>query len=525
MSSDRALHHSLKQNALSGFIVFLVALPLCLAVAKASGFPPVSGILTAIVGGLFCSPLGSAPLTIKGPAAGLIVIVLGCVTELGAGDPSVGYPYALAVGLVAASLQIILAMLRAGSLAIVMPPAVVRGMLAAIGAIIVTKQLPVMLGTKARGKPLELFTQLPDYITQANPKVVGLGVLTASVLVLWPKLPIKRLEKIPATLVALCLTVPLGMLLGLHEPHNYTLLGREFVTTSALMVNVPDHLIDALVLPDFSRITSITSIKYIVLFTLVGSIESLLSVLAIDALDPRAGSSDLNKDLFATGLGNLVSSLIGGMPMISAIVRSKANIDAGATSPWSNFFHGVFLLAFVVLLPWLLTRIPLAVLAAMLVVIGCRLATPATFKLVASQGRDQLAIFLTTFMLTLGVDLLLGVVMGVALNFIIHLLRGASPRQLLRAEVSFHQQDDRIRVVLEGPITFANFYPWFQKLTREITSTTQRVEVDLKKVTFVDITATDRLYTASKEWPEAKLVLINHEHLKLRPPPAEDAAH
>jgi MFS superfamily sulfate permease-like transporter len=500
------------QDAISGFLVFLIALPLCLGISIASGFPPVAGILTAIIGGVIGAHIGSAPLTIKGPAAGLIVIALGSVMELGGGDAVLGYRRTLAVGAVAAVIQIALAVMRAGGLAIVMPPAVVHGMLAAIGVIIVTKQFPVMIGTKAIGKPLEGFIHIPDYIAHINPEILVLGVLAMLTLIIVPRLPWVKIRKIPASLIALLLTIPLGVLFHLSAQHDYTFMSQSFHVGPEFLVQLPGNLLDAITFPDFSVIMSGASIKYIIMFAIVGSIESLLSVLAVDAMDPEHRASNMNKDLLATGIGNLLCAMIGGLPMISEIVRSKANIDAGAKSTWSNFFHGLYLLLFVALLPGLLQLIPLSVLA-MLVLTGLRLASPSEFKHALHMGKDQLAIFVTTFLVTLATDLLVGVIAGLFLKLAMHIARGASPLHMLHTKTELVTEGDCVRIILHGPVTFTNFFPWFTRLKGLVTTDIKLVEIDMKDVTLMDVTTQEKLHIISNEWQHTRLVFINDEHL------------
>lgn len=512
--TTKSKKNTIAQDAISGFLIFLIALPLCLGISVASGFPPVAGILTAIIGGIIGSHIGSAQLTIKGPAAGLIVIALGSVMELGAGDPVLGYKRTLAVGVVAAVIQIILAVVRAGGLAIVMPTSVVHGMLAAIGVIIVTKQFPVMLGTKAIGKPLEGFLHITDYVSHINPEIFLLGIIAMVILIGVPKLPSVKLRKIPASLIALLLTIPLGVLFHLSAQHDYTFMNASYHVGPEFLVQLPGNLFDAITFPDFSVVATGASIKYIIMFAIVGSIESLLSVLAVDAMDPEHHSSDLNKDLLATGIGNLICAMIGGLPMISEIVRSKANIDAGAKSSWSNFSHGLYLLLFVALIPGLLQMIPLSVLAAMLVLTGLRLASPSEFKHALHMGKDQFAIFFTTFIVTLATDLLLGVAAGLVLKLILHVSRGAGVAHLIKGKAEMTRQDDAIIVSLHGPVTFTNFFSWFSQLKQAVTDDIQRVEIDLKDVTLMDATTQEKLYGLSNEWKNATLIVHNAEHLQ-----------
>ena len=507
---------TLGKDFVSGFLVFLIALPLCLGIAMASGFPPVAGIMTAVVGGLLVSFLGSSRLTIKGPAAGMIVIVVGAVTELGAGDPMVGYKQALAVGVVAAVLQMVLALARTASAGAAMPTSVVHGMLAAIGVIIFAKQSHVALGVKPEAKePLALLAELPHSIANANLEIAAIGVVSLLVLFLMPPLmkKIGKFQKLPPQLIVLVFAVALGLYFGLDSSHFYTAFQHDYHIGPEYLVSLPGSLLDAVAFPDFSNILSPVSIKYIMMFTLVGSIESTLSVLAVDALDPAKKPSDLNRDLLAVGAGNLVSSLIGGLPMISEIVRSKANIDAGATSKFSNFFHGLFLLLFVALLPMVLHQIPLAALAAMLVFVGTRLASPSEFKHMAHLGRDQLGVFLVTMVMTLATDLLIGVAAGLVVTLVLNVARGASPRALVKADVQIDRTEDTLVLTIRGAAGFRALTV-VRDNAAELADTVLTVRVDLGEATMVSHTFLERLDGIADEWPNAKLELVGLERLR-----------
>ncbi|WP_225318926.1 SulP family inorganic anion transporter [Cellvibrio sp. KY-GH-1] len=317
----------------SGFLVFLIALPLCLGISIASGFPPAAGILTAIIGGILSTFVGAAKLTIKGPAAGLIVIVIGAVMELGQGDMQLGYERTLAVGVVAAMIQIGFSLMRAASLGVIMSPSVVHGMLAAIGVIIISKQSYVMMGVKPTSKePLELLSHIPESLPHANPYILLLGIISLAILFILPKMPWKAVKALPAPIWVLLVTIPLSLVFGFQNAHDYTFANKAYHLGPEYLVQLPSSLLSIFTFPDFSQIFSSVSIKYIIMFSLIGTIESTLSALAVDSMDPNKGKTNLNKDLFAVGLGNLASSFLGGLPMISEIVRSKANVDSGAKS-------------------------------------------------------------------------------------------------------------------------------------------------------------------------------------------------
>ncbi|MDF1665060.1 MAG: SulP family inorganic anion transporter [Planctomycetota bacterium] len=503
---------TIAQDALSGFLVFLIALPLCLGISVASGFPPIAGVFTAIVGGILITHWGSAALTIKGPAAGLIVITLGAVTELGMGDPIAGYHRALAVGVVAAVLQIIFAVVRAGGLAAIMPPTIVHGMLAAIGVIIIAKQVPVTVGFQgAGGEPFEMIMEIPHYITHSNPEIFLIGGLSLLLLVLFPLIPIKLFKKIPPPLVVVLTAIAFTLYFDLTHEHDYTFSHESFHVGPNLLVRLPGHIWEAIALPDFSMILTPVSLKYIVMFALVGTIESLLSVLAVDSMDPEKRVSNLNRDLLVTGIGNLVCACLGGLPMISEIVRSKANIDAGAKSRWSNFFHGLSLLLFVALLPNVLQLIPLAALAAMLVVTGSRLASPKEFKHAYDLGKDQFALFLTTFIVTLATDLLIGVGAGIALKIAIHLARGASLKDLFSTPLKATRDGNTLNIDLEGPVVFTNLLYLRQSFERNLNPDIEVVKLNFEKATLIDHTALSKIKSSAEEWPNAKLELIGLE--------------
>ncbi|MBK8251222.1 MAG: SulP family inorganic anion transporter [Polyangiaceae bacterium] len=498
----------IKADIISGFLVFLIALPLCLGIAMASGFPPVGGLVTAIIGGVVATHLGSARLTIKGPAAGLIVIALGAVTELGQGDTAAGYRKALAVGVVAGVVQVILALSKAGVLGDLMPRSVVHGMLAAIGVIILSKQTHTLLGVSPHAKePLELIAEIPGSVRDANMVVAAIGVLALAILFGMPALKNRLTKRIPAPMAVLSLAIPIALLLDFRHAHAVGLAGHSYSVGPKALVQLPANLLNAITFPDFSEITSGTSIKYIVMFALVGSIESLLSVSAVDSLDPAKRASDSNKDLLAVGIGNVIAAALGGLPMISEIVRSKANIDSGAQSRWSNFFHGLFLLAFVAFLPGVLGQIPLAALAAMLIYTGSRLASPAEFKHAYEIGKDQLALFIVTCAVTLATDLLVGVGAGIVLKIVMHIARGVPLGQLFKNKIETTRDGETLHVHVRGAAVFTNLLGLRRALSA-IPGDVAVVQVDFSDARVVDHSTLERIRSIADEWPHAKLQVV-----------------
>lgn len=503
---------SLKQDLIAGFSVFLLALPLCLGIALASHFPPAAGIITAIIGGIFTSLLGGARLTIKGPAAGLIVIVVGSVVELGQGDLFLGYQRTLAVGVIAALIQIFISLRKKAGIVESIPPSIIHGMLAAIGVIIITKQFYVLIGSKPMAHTIVgLLTDIPMQINNINPIVFAIGLCALFIVILWPKL--KALSFIPSSIIVIAITVPLSIYFDIHDKHTYHLFYNDYILDSSMLVNLPQNLIHAIQFPDFSYLYSFTSAKYIILFTLVGSIESLLSVCAIDSMVKDSKPTDLNKDLLTVGIGNLFVSLIGGLPMIAEIVRSRANIEYGAKSRKANFFHGLFMLIAALLFTPYINLIPLSALAALLIYVGYKLASPKLFIHTYEVGLDQFALFMTTFMVTISVDLLAGVVAGLMLKLLIQVYHGNSLKQIVFPEITLEQTPEGSKISISGPLTFVA-YSKLKNLIKDTLLSKNPVIVDLSKTMFIDHTIMSKLESLRDISSDSLLIIANEEHLQ-----------
>jgi len=443
------LRENYKTDTISGFIVFLLALPLSLGIAKASEFPPIMGLITAIIGGMVVSLFSGSRLTIKGPAAGLIVIVAGAVTDFGGG--LTGWYLALGAMFVAAILQILFGLLKFGKLADFFPLSAIHGMLAAIGIIIIVKQLPVLLNVDPllmAGKgPLDLIVSIPEMFMHLDPRGALIGGISLLIMMGWPYLKNFSISKIPAPLVVLCIAVPAELWMDFqHTEPPYAL-----VHIGNLMDNLHLNV-------DFGGFSNpALFIKYVVMFALVGSLESLLTVKAIHLLDPFKRKSNYNKDLIAVGIGNTITSILGGLPMISEVARSSANVNNGAKTRWANFFHGFFILLFVLLAARYIEMIPNAALAAMLISVGIKLSHPKEFIHTFRIGKEQLAIFLTTIFFTLFEDLLIGIAAGIILKLIIHVFNGASIKALFKAPVSISFEGNNYLVEVDKAAVFSNF--------------------------------------------------------------------
>lgn len=465
----------LKENFVSdltaGFVVFLLALPLSLGIAKASEFPPIMGLVTAIMGGLVATFFAGSRLTIKGPAAGLIVIVAAAVTEFGGGVE--GWHLALGVMVVAGLVQILFGVFKLGKLVDFFPLSAVHGMLAAIGLIIIAKQIPVLLNvdaalTKGKG-PLELLASIPEFFANLDPQVSIIGGISLAIMLGWQLVKNKKLKQIPAPLLVLIFAIPTGIYMNLATDAPSAL-----VKVGSLIDSVGYNA-------DFSGVSHIAIfIKYVIMVALVGSLESLLTVKAIDLIDPYKRKSDPNKDIIAVGIANTLTALVGGLPMISEVARSSANVAQGGKTRWANFFHGAFLLVFALLAYTLLEKIPNAALAAMLIAVGIKLAHPKEFIHTYQIGAEQLAIFGTTIFFTLFEDLLVGIAAGILLKIVIHLLRGASLKTLFKAANELIVEGDNVTLKIGEAALFTNYLglkkqldaiPANKNVTIEITNT------------------------------------------------------
>ena len=443
------LKENFKSDAISGFIVFLLALPLSLGIAKASEFPPVTGLLTAIIGGIIVSLFMGSHLTIKGPAAGLIVIVAGAVSDFGGGET--GWQIACGIMVVAGLVQILFGFLKLGRLVDFFPLSTIHGMLAAIGLIIILKQIPVLLDINPMltiGKsPIDLLLEIPFYIKHLDAKATLIGVVSLVIMMTWHKNPFSFLRKIPAPLVVLLIAIPANLMFRFHY--------AEPSFASVHVGNIFDYFKYNASFDGLSQFGLFA--KYVIMFALIGSLESLLTVKAVDILDPYKRKSNNDKDLIAVGIGNTIAAFLGGLPMISEVARSSANIKNGAKTRWSNFFHGFFILFFIILALPLIELIPNTALAAMLISVGLKLAHPKEMMHMYQIGKDQFAVFLITVIITLAEDLLLGIAAGVVLKIIFHLYNGAPISSIFKTPSSVSFTENEYVVTIEKSAIFTNF--------------------------------------------------------------------
>lgn len=412
-------NQQIQQNFTSGILVSFIALPLCIAISLASSFPILSGIFTAIIGGILVSQISSAQLAINGPAAGMIVVILEAVEKLGAGDVMLGYKYTLAAILCAALLQVATAFTSLPNLLRKFPESIIRGMMMAIGVIVILKQLFVLFGFKTPKVPLlQLFAEIPHAFLGANLITLGIGAFAIVTIFVWKKYLEKyRLFRlIPVYLVVIICSAALAYAAHLTRSHIFL---RDSMASPApsLFIEIPHSIFAAFSFPDFGKFFSLKFLIATFAIYAVGSLETVLSAIAVDKIDPQKNHTDLKKDLFAIGIGNTICGAIGGLPMITEIVRSTANVNYGATNKWSNFFHGICLLVAITVFNPLLHFIPLCVLAAMLIIIGINLIN---FRLLTELFRhskiDFIAALCVVFF-TIKIDLLIGIASGLIAYF------------------------------------------------------------------------------------------------------------
>ncbi len=486
----QGLKENFTSDILSGFSIFLLALPLSLGIAKASEFPPIMGLLTAIIGGVLVSFFAGSRLTIKGPAAGLIVIVAGAVTDFGGGET--GWHLALGAMVVAGLLQILFGVFKLGRLTDIFPLSAVHGMLAAIGLIIIIKQAPVFMDINpelTRGKePMEILKEIPYFIAHLDPKATLVGVISLWIMLGWNKTENKWLKKIPAPLIVLLFAIPAELILDFQHtepPYALVHIGNLF---ESIKYNV-----------DFGGVSHLgIFIKYVIMFAIVGTLESLLTVKAIDMQDTAGRKSDSNKDLIAIGIGNTVSAFLGGLPMISEVARSSANVVNGAKTRWANFFHGLFILIFVLFASRFIELIPNAALAAMLIYVGIRLTHPKEFVNTFKIGTGQLIVFIVTIVFTFSIDLLVGIGMGMLTEILINILNGKPLKAIFRAPCAVSFTEETYLLEISQAAVFTN-YPGIKRKLDAIPPGF-KVLIDLSKTRLIDHTVMENILHFKHEY-------------------------
>ena len=430
----------IKENFPSGLVVFLVALPLCLGIALASGAPPLSGIIAGIIGGLVVGYLSNSNVSVSGPAAGLTAIVLTAITDLGA------FELFLCAGIIAGLLQLILGFVKAGSISNYFPNNVIEGMLAGIGIIIILTQIPHALGFD---KDASYFSEL---IAGIHPGAIIVTLVSIGILVAWDKVPLlKKMKMIPGALVAVAAGILLNYIFKISG--SSLAIGAEHLVSLPIPQSAADFK-NLIIFPDVQGFLNPKVWIVGATIAVVASIETLLCIEASDRLDAHRRITDTNLELRAQGIGNLISSAIGGLPMTSVVVRSSANANAGATSKSSAMIHGALLLICALSIPFILNLIPLATLAAVLILVGYKLAKPATIIHFWKKGKYQFIPFIATILAVVFLDLLKGVGIGLLIS-VFYILQGNMKRAYYLSREQLDEADE-IKIKLAEEVSFLN---------------------------------------------------------------------
>ena len=470
--AHRLSGHSISHDVMASFVVFLVALPLCMGVAIASGLSPVAGIITGIVGGLLVGSISGSPLQVSGPAAGLTVLVWQLLQQYGLGMLSV-------ILLLAGLMQAAAGILKLGQWFRAVSPAVIHGMLAGIGILIFASQLHVMLDGKPVGSGLDNLQALPGRLADAmsvnGPSLhaLAIGTLTIGVIVGWARFAPPRLKIIPGPLIAICVAVLVAALLKLDIHY----------------VDISDNIWAVIQFPslqNFSRIFEAPVVFSAASVAFIASAETLLCASAVDQMH-QGPRTRYDRELLAQGIGNLVCGALGVLPMTGVIVRSSANVDAGAKTRASAIIHGFWLLIFVVVLPFSLRYIPVASLAGILVFTGYKLAYPKVIPRLLQFGRSEVAIYVSTIVVIVSLDLLKGVIFGLLLS-IFKLLYVFSHLHIERDD---HEAENRVHLKLSGSATLIRL----PKLAAVLEQVNPRAEVliQFEKLDYIDHACLDLL--------------------------------
>ena len=431
-----------KNDLIAALSVALVALPLSMGIALASDMQPMAGLLTSITGALVCTFFRGGFVSINGPGAGLIAPVFIGILSLNDIDPVTGkiiagsgISYTLAAIMVAGAIQVVLGFFKLGKLAELFPSSVIHGILAAIGVIIIAKQIHPALGTTSDSDSiLGTLWAAVIQLSDLNPFVAVISLSGIGILFFHSRIHSELFHLLPAPVWVLIIAIPFVFWFNFFEKQNLTFLGNSYEVGKYLLIDLSNGLppdperntwqtfIGCIQHPDFGKILTYPFWLTVISITLIGSITTLVCAKAVDKLDPCQRKTDLNKDLKAMGLASVVSGALGGLPIITVIVRSTVNIQNNAKTRFSNLYHGIFILIFILILTPYLEMVPYAALAAVLVYTGFQLASPRVFKDAYSKGMEQLIFLVSTLIITLQTDQLWGIIGGISITLVTHFL-------------------------------------------------------------------------------------------------------
>ena len=486
-----------QSDLIAAVSVALIALPLSLGIALAAGAPAMSGIFSAVVGGLVTTLYRGGHISVNGPAKGVIgVILLGiALMDDGSGQ---AFNYVLAAVVVSGALQILLGVLKLGRLADIFHTSVIHGILAAIGIIIFAKQIHVAMGTHSDSP--SIVQNLIDALVllpQANPFVLVIAISGLLLLLFHSKTSSRFFHLLPAPMWVIALSIPFVYAFNFFENQTLSFLGMAYEIGPDLLLDIPDTIKDSIMHPNFSKIDTLEFWTTVFSMLIITSIESLAIAKAVDKIDPYKRKTDLNKDLTGIGLSTVVAGMIGGLPIIAVIIRSTVNIHNGAKTKWSNMYQGLLLLLFIVVLSPIMRQVPLCAFAILLVYTGFKLASPAVFKQAYSQGTEQLIFFVGTMILTLYTNLLIGLLGGLLLALVTHMLLAKLPvaeffRMVYKSRTKLLKRSDgTFDLKIRGIANFLGILK-VDRLVAQIPSGAD-VNIDLSETRLVGITYMDFL--------------------------------
>ncbi len=508
------IFRNLKHDFPSGIVVFLVAVPLCLGIALASGAPLFSGIIAGMVGGIIVTTFSGSQLGVSGPAAGLAVIVLAAIEDLGAFDT-----FLLAV-MIGGIVQVLLGVARAGIIGYYFPTSVIKGMLSAIGIIIILKQIPHAFGYDAdpegdlgfiQADGQNTFSELLNMLNFFTPGALVLAAVSLAILIIWEQPFIKKF-KLAQIIQGPLVVVTLGILYGISFSGGYLSIGAEHMVSIPVAADL-NGFVNQFTLPNFAEIGNPDVWIIGITIAVVASLETLLCVEATDKLDPQKRVTPTNRELRAQGIGNIVSGLIGGLPVTQVIVRSSANIQSGGKTKTSALIHGFLILISALLIPNLLNKIPLASLAAILLMVGYKLAKPALFKQMFSQGHGQFIPFVITVLAIVFTDLLVGIGIGMGVAVFYILLNNMRNPYVMNE--THDKEKKHYRIVLAEMVTFLNK----AQILKELNSIPEHSEllIDASHTTYIEHDALEVIsdFKESAKFKHIDLKMSCNRSLKL----------
>ncbi|MDC1011720.1 SulP family inorganic anion transporter [Flavobacteriaceae bacterium] len=484
-----------QNDLIAAISVSLIALPLSLGIALAAGAPAMSGILSAVVGGVVTTFFRGGHISINGPAKGVIAVILLGITLMDDGSGQ-AFNYVLGAIVVSGAIQTLLGLLKLGRLADIFHSSVILGILAAIGIIIFAKQIHVALGTHSEsGNIVQNLIDAVLLIPEANPFVVLISLTGLIILLFHSKISFRLFQFFPAPIWVIALSIPFVYLFNFFDAQTLTFFGKSYEVGPSLLLKIPENIMESIMFPNFSMINTIEFWTTVFSLLIITSIESLAIAKAVDKIDPYKRKTDLNKDLTGIGLSTVASGFVGGLPIIAVIIRSTVNIHNGAKTKWSNLYQGILLLILIVVLGPLMRQVPLCAFAILLVFTGFKLASPGVFKQVYDHGPEQLIFFIFTMVLTLYTNLLVGLVGGLSLALATHMLLAKLPIsqffKMVYNSGSYLSQiaKDRYELKIKGIANFLSI-PRIDKLIKKIPDGVE-VRVDLTDTKLVGITFMD----------------------------------